>query len=56
VAWGDDEHHQETSEYIMNVYRFLDCVGILDGTLIWLIQMPDENGFSFICHQNFSAV
>ncbi|KAG2046767.1 hypothetical protein BDR06DRAFT_838693, partial [Suillus hirtellus] len=49
VLWGDDECRQETFEYIMDVYGFLDCIGMLYGTLIHLTQMPDDNAFSFIC-------
>ncbi|KAG2076575.1 hypothetical protein BDR04DRAFT_1204618 [Suillus decipiens] len=56
ASWGDDECHQETSEYVMDVYGFLDCVGMLDGTLIHLTQMPDDNAFSFICHKKFPAI
>lgn len=56
VSWGDDERRQETSEYIMDAYGFPDCVGMLDGTLIRLTQMPEENGFTFICRKKFPAV
>ncbi|KAG1790670.1 uncharacterized protein HD556DRAFT_1192189, partial [Suillus plorans] len=40
VSWGDDERRRETSEYIMDVYGFPDCIGMLDRTLIRLTQMP----------------
>ncbi|KAG2071469.1 hypothetical protein BDR04DRAFT_1142230 [Suillus decipiens] len=53
VAWGDAECRQETSQYIMDVYGFPDCVGMLDGMLIWLTQIPDKTGFSFICPNKF---
>jgi hypothetical protein len=56
VSWGDDERRRETSEYVMDVYGFPDCVGMLDGTLIRLTQMPDDNAFSFICRKKFPAV
>jgi len=56
VSWGDEERRRKTAEYIMDAYGLPDCVGMLDGTLIRLTQMPDHNAFSFICRKKFPSV
>jgi hypothetical protein len=56
MTWGDNECHEVVSNYIFDHYGIPDCVGILDGSLIRLTEMPENNGFSFICRKKYPAV
>ncbi|KAF8835017.1 hypothetical protein BDN67DRAFT_873383, partial [Paxillus ammoniavirescens] len=56
VSWGDEERHAVVSDYIFDHYGLLKCVGILDGSLICLTQMPEKDGFSYICRKKYPAI
>lgn len=56
VSWGDDERRKVVSDYIFDHYGFPQCLGILDGSLIRLTQMPEKAGFTFICRKKYPAI
>src|SRR5882724_11444551 len=37
-------------------FGFPGCIGIVDGTLIWLMDKPAKEGWAFSCWQGFYAV
>lgn len=56
VKWGNEERHQEIARHVMDHSGIPNCIGMLDGTLIHLTQMPERNGFSFMCWKKFPAL
>jgi hypothetical protein len=56
IAWGNEDRRNETARRIMNRSGISDCVGMLDGSLIRLTEMPDRNGLTFICRKKYPAV
>jgi hypothetical protein len=52
VTWGNDDHLQQVATHVMGQSGIPDCVGMLDGSLAHLTEMPEHNGFSFICQKN----
>lgn len=56
ITWGDEDHHNETMTHVMNRSGIPHCVGMLDGTLIRLTEMPEINGLSFICCKKYPAI
>ena len=56
LTWGDEARHAEVSGYIHKNYRFRNCVGILDGTLIRLTQAPKVMGLVYYCRKKWPAV
>lgn len=56
VTWGDENRLRQVATHIMGRSGIPDCVGMLDGSLVRLTEMPERNGFSFICRKKFPAV
>jgi hypothetical protein len=56
ISWGDEARRAETAEYIQWVSGLSDCIGILDGSLIRLCDIPTEWGTLYFCRKKFPAV
>ncbi|KAF8548240.1 hypothetical protein OG21DRAFT_1423426 [Imleria badia] len=56
LTWGDDERKELVATYIMDHYGFPNCVGMLDGTLIRLTEMPHVMGPTYLCRKKFPAI
>jgi hypothetical protein len=56
LTWGDDEWKELVATYIMDHYGFPNCVGILDGILIRLTEMPWIMGPTYLCRKKFPAI
>lgn len=56
VTWGDKERLRQVAAHVMGCSGIPDCVGMLDGSLVRLTEIPECNGFSFICRKKFPAV
>jgi hypothetical protein len=56
ISWGDEDRRNETTQRVMDRSGIPDCVGMLDGSLIRLNEMPDRNGLIFICQKKYPAV
>ena len=56
VTWGDENRLQQVTTHVLDRSGIPDCVGMLDGSLIRLTEVPERNGFSFICRKKFPAV
>ncbi|KAG2139901.1 hypothetical protein BD769DRAFT_1311346, partial [Suillus cothurnatus] len=56
VTWGNDDHLQQVATHVMGRSGIPDCVGMLDGPLVRLTEMPECNGFSFICQKKYPAI
>ncbi|KAF8836148.1 hypothetical protein BDN67DRAFT_911699, partial [Paxillus ammoniavirescens] len=56
LAWGDEERQEIVATYIMDHYGFSNCVGMLDGTLIRLTEMPCMMGPTYLCRKKFPAI
>ncbi|KAG1750582.1 uncharacterized protein EDB91DRAFT_1078600 [Suillus paluster] len=56
VTWGDEDRQNETTRRVMDRSGIPDCIGMLDGSLIWLTKMPDRNGLTFICRKKYPAI
>ena len=44
MMWPDEEERKEISDAIHRSYGFVDCMGLIDGTLFWLEFKPQLNG------------
>ncbi|KAG2351457.1 hypothetical protein BDR07DRAFT_1202866, partial [Suillus spraguei] len=51
VTWGNEDRLQQVATHVMGRSGIPDCVGMLDGSLVRLTEMPERNGFSFICRK-----
>jgi hypothetical protein len=56
VTWGDETHQNEMTRRVLDRSGIPDCIGMLDGSLIRLTEIPDQNGLTFICQKKFPAV
>lgn len=56
LSWGDPNHHHTTANFIEQCYGFKGCIGIVDGSLIRLSEVPAEHGQTYWCRKKFSAV
>ncbi|KAG2128662.1 uncharacterized protein EDB93DRAFT_153247 [Suillus bovinus] len=56
VTWGNDDRLQQVATHVMGRSGIPDCVGMLDGSLVRLTEMPERNGFSFICRKKYPAI
>ncbi|KAG2741603.1 hypothetical protein P692DRAFT_20668624, partial [Suillus brevipes Sb2] len=56
ISWGDEDRRNETTQRVMDRSGIPDCVGMLDGSLIRLNEMPDRNGLIFICQKKYPAI
>ena len=56
LSWGDSERHNETAEFVKQNFGFEGCVGIVDGSLIQLSEVPAKHGQSYWCRKKFPAV
>ena len=53
---GGSDRHRETAEFIEQGYGFKNCIGIVDGSLIRLSEVPAEHGQSYWCRKKYPAV
>ena len=56
LSWGDSTHHCETANFIEQRFGFKGCIGIVDGSLIGLSEVPAEHGQSYWCQKKYPAV
>lgn len=56
VTWGDEDRRNKTMTRVRDRSGIPDCVGMLDGSLIRLTEMPEQNGLTFICRKKYPAV
>lgn len=56
LSWGNSARHQETANFIEQNYGFKNCIGIVDGSLIRLSEVPMEHGQAYWCRKKFPAV
>jgi hypothetical protein len=56
LSWGDSNRHRETASFVEKNYGFKGCIGIVDGSLIRLSEVPVEHGQSYWCRKKFPAV
>ncbi|KAG1725681.1 hypothetical protein EDD22DRAFT_853646 [Suillus occidentalis] len=56
VTWGDETRQNEMTRRVLDQSGIPDCIGMLDGSLIRLTEMPDRNGLTFICRKKFPAL
>lgn len=56
LLWGDSNRHRETASFIEKNYGFKGCIGIVDGSLIRLSEVPVEHGQSYWCRKKYPAV
>lgn len=56
ISWGNLDHRHETAEFIENHSGFRNCIGIVDGSLIRLSEVPAEHGQSYWCRKKYPAV
>ncbi|KAG1734244.1 uncharacterized protein EDB91DRAFT_1084147 [Suillus paluster] len=56
VTWGDEDRQNETTRWVMDWSGIPDCIGMLNGSLIWLTEMLDQNGLTFICRKKYPAI
>jgi len=56
VTWGDEDRRNETTRRVLNRSGIPDCIGMLDGSIIRLTEMPGRNGLTFICRKKYPAV
>ena len=56
LTWGNNGRHQETADFIKDNFGFEGCIGIVDGSLIQLAEVPANHGQSYWCRKKFPAV
>jgi len=56
IEWGNEERHAETEQFIRDKYGFEDCIGMLDGSLVRLTDIPMEWGLAYFCRKKYPAV
>lgn len=56
LAWPDEQARSEMKQRIKVQYGFQNCVGIIDGTLIFLQHRPRRYGDSYYCRKNAYAI
>ncbi|KAG2066577.1 hypothetical protein BDR04DRAFT_1129974 [Suillus decipiens] len=56
VTWGNEDHLQQVAMHVMGWSGIPDCIGMLDRSLVHLTEMPECNGFSFICRNKYPAI
>lgn len=56
ITWGDEERRAETAEFIKAKTGLENCIGIVDGSLIPLVDIPNDWGVQYFCRKKFPAV
>lgn len=56
IVWGDDARKTATATRFENLSGLRHCVGIIDGSLIRLAEIPDTWGVTYFCRKKFPAV
>lgn len=56
IPWPGEDERREIQERIGVEFGFRRCVGILDGTLIFLQDKPEEYGECYFCRKKQYAV
>ncbi|KAF8068082.1 hypothetical protein FPV67DRAFT_1171459 [Lyophyllum atratum] len=56
ISWGDEDRLHETAEFIRDISGLGDCIGVLDGSLIRLDDIPTEWGPLYFCRKKFPAL
>lgn len=56
VTWGTDAQHQATAEFFREHSGLEDCIGIVDGSLICLVDVPGMWALSCFCRKKFPCV
>lgn len=55
LSWPNQER-RESLKLIMEDMGFPGCIGILDATLIPLMDRPKKNGWAYFCRKKYYAV
>lgn len=55
LSWPN-QGRRESIKRVMEELGFPGCIGILDATLIPLMDRPKENGWAYFCRKKFYAV
>lgn len=56
ITWPDQDERQEISSRIKDKYEFVNCVGMVDGTLLPLEFKPAQNGEDYFCRKGSYAI
>ena len=56
ISWGNDERHAETAKDIEQASGFRNCIGIIDGSLVCLTDIPSDWGPAYFCRKKFPSV
>lgn len=56
VMWPDQEEREAIKRRIKVEYGFQKCVGIIDGTLVKLVNRPTKYGDSYFCRKHTYAI
>lgn len=56
ISWGDENRHNTTAAIIEELSGLPDCIGIIDGSLIRLTEIPGEWGTVYFCRKKYPAV
>ena len=56
IVWGGQDRKTATATYFIGISGLHDCVGIVDGSLIQLIEVPVEWGLAHFCRKKYPAV
>ena len=54
--WPDSDERKQTASRIKEAYLFPNCVGIIDGTLLPLLQRPILHGENYLSRKRFYAI
>ena len=56
MNWGDEESRETIQQYIQEHSGLAHCLGMLDGALIHLSEVPAGSGSLFFCQKKYPAV
>ena len=56
LTWGDERRHDEVANSIYEDFRFRNCIGIVDGSLVRLTEAPKVMGLVYYCRKKYPAV
>ncbi|KAJ3534538.1 hypothetical protein NMY22_g6883 [Coprinellus aureogranulatus] len=58
ITWGDEARRTETEQHVSERTggKFSECIGMLDGSLIRLAEIPSEWGTRYFCRKKYPAV